>query len=259
MNTAVAPDGTHIAFRATGTGEPLLLVSGQSLDHRMWDAVVPQLAPYFTVITYDHRGTGASGKPETPAYTTRLFAADAVAVLDSIGAHRAHAFGFSMGGRVCQWLAIDRPERVSALVLAATTAGNVRGVERDRRVTALLQGGDMEALDRLFYTPQFLAEGGKPWRVSDTPLAARRLHYRASETHDTWAQLSTIDCPTLILHGAEDQVTPPENARRMAEAIPGAQLVLVPGGRHGFVAELDDETLGAIIEFLQRHPPGAAS
>ncbi|MHB1326580.1 MAG: alpha/beta fold hydrolase [Gemmatimonadales bacterium] len=256
MTTAVTADGTRIAYQIQGTGHPLLLVSGQSLDHRMWDSLVPRLAPHFTVITFDHRGTGLSDKPDTPPYTTRLFAEDAVAVLDAAGAHVAHVIGFSMGGRVCQWLAIDHSERVGNMVLAATTAGNARGVERDRRVTALLQGGDMEALDALFYTPAFLAAGGRPWRATSTPLSARRLHYRASETHDAWAQLATITRPTLILHGALDQVTPAENARLMAEAIPGARLVLVPEGRHGLVAELDDATLGTVVEFfLKRSRP----
>lgn len=254
---AVSADGTKIAYQIAGAGDPLLLVSGQSLDHRMWHTLVPRLTPYFTVITFDHRGTGASDKPDTPAYTTRLFAEDAVAVLDAVGAPKAHLFGFSMGGRVCQWLAVDHAHRVGAMVLAATTAGNSRGVPRDRRVTALLQSGNMEALDLLFYSPEFLAEGGQPWRVSDTPPAARRGHYQASETHDAWTALASIDRPTLILHGADDQITPPENAQRMADAIAGAELVLIPGGRHGIVAELDDVTFRTVVEFLRRHPLGA--
>jgi len=241
----------------SGSGEPLLLVSGQSLDHRMWHTLVPRLSAHYAAITFDHRGTGHSDKPDTPAYTTRLFAEDAVAVLDAVGALKAHLFGFSMGGRVCQWLAADYASRVGALVLAATTAGNSRGVARDRRVTALLQSGNMEALDRLFYSPEYLAGGGRPWRVSDTPPFARRLHYQASETHDAWSVLPLIDRPTLILHGAEDQVTPPDNARRMADAIAGSELLLIPGGRHGIVAELDHATIQAVIDFLRRHPIGA--
>lgn len=254
----VSTGGVKIAYQVAGSGDPLLLVSGQSLDHRMWQALVPRLTPHFTVITYDHRGTGGSDKPDTPGYTTRLFAEDAVAVLDAVGTPRAHLFGFSMGGRVCQWLAVDHRHRVGAMVLAATTAGNSRGVPRDPRVTGLLQSGNMEALDRLFYSAEYLANGGQPWRVSDTPPVARRLHYQASETHDAWSVLPLIDRPTLILHGAEDQVTPPENARRMADAIPGADLMLVPGGRHGIVAELDEATLGVVVEYLQRHRLGSA-
>jgi pimeloyl-ACP methyl ester carboxylesterase len=137
MPFAVAGDGTRIAYEVFGRGAPLLLISGQSLDRTMWDGVRPALAAEFRVIVFDARGTGASDKPHTP-YSTRGFAADAAAVLDAAGIARAHIYGFSMGGRVAQWLAIDHPERVGALVLGATTPGGAHSLPKPADIDAAL-------------------------------------------------------------------------------------------------------------------------
>lgn len=251
---AVAPDGTRIAYWVEGSGEPLLLVSGQSLDHRMWDDLAPMLAAQYRVIRYDHRGTGQSDKPTSPPYTTELFATDAIAVLDALGIARAHAFGFSMGGRICQRLGIDHASRLGSLVLAATTAGKSGGVHRHPRVTALLQSGNVDALDLLFYSQEHLDRGGRVFRVGDATVASRRLHYMASEQHDVWSLLGAIDRPTLVIHGALDEVTPPENASALAAAIPGAEVTILPGARHGFVAEFPAELHRIVTDFLGRHP-----
>jgi pimeloyl-ACP methyl ester carboxylesterase len=116
MPFATTPDGTRLYFECHGTGTPLLLLAGQASDHREWDGVRADFAAQHRVIVLDYRGTGQSDKPGAPAYSTRGFAQDAVAVLDQLGLNRAHAYGISMGGRVAQWLAIDHPQRLGALV-----------------------------------------------------------------------------------------------------------------------------------------------
>ena len=98
MPLATTPDGTRLYFETLGSGATLLLLAGQSSDHR--------------VIVLDYRGTGQSDKPRAPAYSTRGFAQDAVTVMDQLGIERAHAYGVSMGGRVAQWLGIDHPQRL---------------------------------------------------------------------------------------------------------------------------------------------------
>jgi pimeloyl-ACP methyl ester carboxylesterase len=75
------------------------------------------------VITFDHRGTGDSDKPERPEYTTRGFAQDVITILDALSIARTHVYGASMGGRVAQMLAIDHPQRVGALVFGCITPG----------------------------------------------------------------------------------------------------------------------------------------
>ena len=124
MPFTTSRDGTRLYYECQGQGPALLLLAGQSCDHREWERVAVDFSAHFQVIGWDYRGTGQSDKPEEPSYSTRGFAQDAVAVLDACGLARAHAYGISMGGRVAQWLAIDFPERLGALVLGATTPAN---------------------------------------------------------------------------------------------------------------------------------------
>src|SRR5579859_5308714 len=159
MAYARGPGECRIWYDEAGSGEPLLLLPGQSSDHRMWDEVRPSFERRYRVLVYDHRGTGKSDAPLEPAYSIELFAADAIAVLDAAGIGRAHIYGISMGGRIAQRLAIGHPERVGAVVLGATTPGDRHGVRRSPEVDARLQAADPEArfrtlIDEL-YTSEF--------------------------------------------------------------------------------------------------------
>ena len=86
------------------------------------------------------------------------------------------------------------------------------------------------------------------------PEYAQRLHYLASEDHDTWDLLPTISAPTLVIHGSEDVVNPTANAYLLAERIPNAELSIVEGGRHGYFIEFREEASRVVKEFLARHP-----
>ena len=151
MPFANAKDGVRLYYETIGKGEPLLLVMGQGTDHRGWDYVRDDFASRYRVIVYDHRGTGQSEKPEHPPYSTRSFAKDAVAILDHLNVQRAHAYGISMGGRICQWLGIDYPSRIGALVLGCTTPGNARGVRRHPEMDAALRNAasDRDAMSKV--------------------------------------------------------------------------------------------------------------
>jgi len=111
---------TGIHYDVVGDGEPLLLLAGQANSRRWWDPVRADFAARHRTIALDALGTGESTPPRGAEYSTRRFAADAVAVLDAAGIGRAHVYGTSMGGKVAQWLAIDHPDRIGALVLGCT-------------------------------------------------------------------------------------------------------------------------------------------
>src|SRR5690606_31474023 len=91
------------------------------------------------------------------AYSTRGFAEDAIVILDHLGIERAHAYGISMGGRVCQWLGIDHPHRIGALVLGCTTPGNAHGIAREPDVDAAMASGDLSSLFDLMVSPAWAA------------------------------------------------------------------------------------------------------
>jgi len=262
MPFATAKDGARLYYETIGTGDALLLVMGQGNDHRGWDNVRDDFAACYRVIIYDHRGTGQSDKPEHPPYSTRGFAQDAVAILDHLDIQRAHAYGISMGGRICQWLGIDHPSRIGSLVLGCTTPGNTHGVPRQPEMDAALRNmaSDGKAMSKFLDAslssswveshPEFLA------RLAKTPIPphAQKLHFQASEGHEAWDLLPTITSPTLVIHGSDDKVNPTANAPLLAGRIPGAELYILQDGRHLFFVEFREEASRVVIEFLARHP-----
>ena len=267
MPYATASDAIRLYYEEVGTGEnrePLLLISGQGSDHTGWDGVRDDFAGRYRVIVYDHRGTGLSDKPTEPPYSTRGFAQDAIAILDHLNLPRAHAYGVSMGGRICQWLGIDHPDRVGALVLGCTTPGNAHGVRRPPDVDAQLANPSadpeaaLEVILNTMFSPAWIANHSEIIKqMLQRPLIpayAQKLHYHASEGHDSWDLLPTIKAPTLVIHGSQDLANPTANASLLAERIPDAQLYLVEGGRHGYFIEFREEASCAVNDFLARHP-----
>ncbi|MGE0387278.1 MAG: alpha/beta fold hydrolase [Gammaproteobacteria bacterium] len=258
-------DGTRLYYETRGRGEPLVLLAGLGADHHLWSAVRADFEARHRVIVFDQRGTGASDRPEHPPYSTRGFAADVIDLLDHLGIARAHAYGISQGGRVAQWLGIDHADRVGALVLGCTSPGNSHGEPRPDFVIALFQRylcdpDAIHAMMELLCSPQWLAEHPEfvaeqtAVRGDPIPPAVRRLHFQAAEEHDAWLPLAGLRVPTLVIHGSDDYQVPTRNAHLLAGRIPGAELVIMPGGRHMFFREFRDEAGRIVRDFLARHP-----
>lgn len=262
MPHAYAPDGTALHYELRGSGEPLVLLSGQSNSRHWWDPVVEDFAAVFTTVTLDWRGTGDSDRPDTDSYSTRGFADDVVAVLDDAGIGRAHVYGTSMGGRVAQWFAAEFPERVERLVLGCTSPGAPHGVERGAEVRRALAQGDPAAARRvlleLMYTPGWIAAQEASGRrefgtLGDPtmPAHARRRHLRASARHDAWDALVRIKAPTLVVHGDDDTFNPTANAPLLTGRLPDARMRLVPGARHAYFEEFAEVATPLVLGFLR--------
>ncbi|MFB9744980.1 alpha/beta fold hydrolase [Pseudonocardia sulfidoxydans] len=258
MTTVLTPDGTRLYAEEQGVGDPLILLPGQGSSHLMWGRTIGLLAARHRVVLFDYRGTGQS---ETPAdgWSTRGFAGDAVAVLDALGIERAHVYGFSMGGRVAQWVAIDHPDRVGALVLGATTPGDAHGVPRPGHVDERLgAGGDLtEFLHNPGWARARLRVEGvcHDWRAGTSQRAALK-HYRASQAHDSWAGLPSITAPTLCVHGTEDVLNVVANSDLLAERIPDARVHRIGGARHAYFEEQEEDAAAVVLDFLAGHPLG---
>jgi len=260
MSFAISADSVRLYYECMGKGEPLLLMAGQACDHRDWDRVAEDLMSHFEVIVWDYRGTGQSDKPHEPPYSTQKFAADAVAVLDACGHARAHVYGFSMGGRVAQWFAINHGSRLGSLVLGATSPGNLHGVARKPDVDAALRSGDVDALLLTSFTPQWVAENRKLANeiasLWSRPLAAhsRLMHYHASQAHDAWDLLPSIQAPTLLIHGSDDEINPCANSELIARRIPGANMYFLQGARHCYFEEFRSVASQMVCNFCHAHP-----
>jgi 3-oxoadipate enol-lactonase len=257
---ATAEDGARIGYDSAGLGEPLVLLAGQANSRHWWDPVRGDFAASYETVAVDYLGTGTSDSPKDLEWSTRRFARDVIAVLDDLGIGRAHVYGTSMGGRVAQWLAIDHPNRVGALVLGCTTGGGQGAIAPDPDVARALaadSASSRDLLTDLMVGPHWLwSHPGQLSVLGDESMTAfaRRAHRRASAQHDAWAELPRIRAATLVLHGTEDRLTPIDNGARLAERIPSAEFRRISGARHAYFLERRSEAKEAALEFLDRHP-----
>lgn len=237
-------DGARLQVQTSGPREAsvLVLLQGQANSHDWWAGLRCRYEKRFRTVTMDYRGTGTTQSPEKDL-TTGLLAEDVVCVLDALNVDQAHVYGTSMGGRVAQVLAGRHPTRVRSLALACTSPGGKHAIERNNDVRRALADADPSArraaMVKLFYTPSWGADATQSHLFGDPTMTAadRRRHLNMSADHDAWDLLPKIQCPTVVLHGKHDQITPSANAEVISDAIPTAQLHIHPTGRHGFFDE----------------------
>lgn len=243
----------------------LLLLPGQRNNHHWWDRLREDFTTDWLTVTFDYRGTGTTTAPHPPRrepWSSASFAADAAAVVESLGRASVDVYGTSMGGRVAQELALARPEMVRRLVLGCTAPGGAGAVKSAKKVKRALAHPDAErrlhtTVD-LFYTPELVDACGGVEAVPrhlfgdpDITTKDARRHLRVSRRHDAWDRLDQIACPTLVMHGTDDLMTPQANAENIAARIPGAELELVEGGRHGYFDESRGTVNPRVATFLR--------
>jgi 3-oxoadipate enol-lactonase len=275
MPTAKLGD-VEIYYEEAGRGAAVLLAPPSWWPCDTWKVgAVPALSERYRVIIFDPRGTGYSSKPDH-GYTIAQFAKDCAGLLENLNIPRCHAVGFALGGQIVQALAIDRPDLVASVTISAAGAGSKTTEGSPRRVT----NADAEEIrrhgferfirghienDHMAFNPQFFREHPEVvkalsdalWRRQTSP-AQHNYHYDARSTWDTLANAARVKVPALVLCGADDDVnrrgsTPVGTARRLAELIPGAELVLVPDVKHMTFWD-GTGALAALQEFLARHP-----
>jgi pimeloyl-ACP methyl ester carboxylesterase len=258
-----APDGAQLAVSVAGDGPPLLLIPGLGATRVVFDPLLALLTPTFQVAVYDQRGIGDSQQTPGP-YTTEQLGDDAAAVLDGLAIEHVAVMGASFGGLVAQQLAIRHPQRITALLLAATGPGSAPLASRPdpAAAAALLGRGARTAEDAyrmactVLYSRRFQEEHADfiEKQVRDRarrPVAARAFQAQlaASQGHDVWDTLPSIAAPTLVLHGGEDAVMPLANAKLLCDRIPGAVLDVFDGAGHLFFHEQPQRTADAMTAF----------
>jgi len=264
-----------IYYEEQGQGDPVLLAPPSWWPCDTWKvSVVPFLSKRFRDIVFDCRGTGYSSKPDN-GYTIEQFAKDCAGLLEYLKVSRCHAAGFALGGQIAQALAIQRPDLVATLTIAAAGAGTkatdggprvIRNTDEEeirehgfeRFIRGHVENTHM-AFNSTFYDahPEVVkALSDALWRRQTSP-EQHRYHYEARRTWDTLGNAPAVKVPTLILCGARDDVnrggsTPVGTARKLAERVPGSELALVPDVKHMTFWD-GDGALIALEDFLQRH------
>jgi pimeloyl-ACP methyl ester carboxylesterase len=269
-------NGVDTYYEVQGQGEPVLLVPASWWPSDTWNVgAVPFLSQRFKTIVFDCRGTGRSGKPKD-GYTVEQFSQDCIALLAHLGVSRCHAVGFALGGQVVQAMAIERPDLVATLTIAASGAGaktlaggprslspdterEIRDIGFERYIRNYIENDTM-AFNPKFYRehPEVVAAlADAVWSGQSTVEMFRR-HEDARLTWDTLAKAAEVKMPALILCGADDDVsrrgsTPVGTAKCLAEMTPGCELFLIPNTKHMTFWD-GAGGLVALQEFLVRHP-----
>ena len=231
-----------LSYTVVGSGPPLLWISGYNAPSEILDPLVEQFSDRFTCITYDLRGCGRTELPPT-SLSTRAMAEDALDVIESAALGPVHVLGFSLGGMIAQELALLAPEKVRALVLASTTPG---GMEREHAATPTTTVVELVRTAHRF----------NMWHFA--PVVGTTQAWAAG-THDAAARLPQLQAPTLVVHGQNDRLLPVGHAERLAQLVPGAELVTLEGAGHVFFLD-GEEGMRRIGEWLDAHrdqEPGA--
>lgn len=257
--------GVRIAYETHGTGEPVLLIMGFTAPRQAWTLQIPALAERFKVMALDNRNAGESDT--TPHCTMQVMAADAMAVLDAEGIDTAHVVGLSMGGMIAQHVALEYPSRVRSLALCTTTCGGPQSVQPGPEVLAAMmsmQGATapdpqmIEKVGWILFPREWIAANLGRLATAMAPLlnvprpsmAGVQAQLMAIVTHDTHARLPEIGHRTLVLHGTDDVLVPPQNANILAERIPDSRLEWIPGSGHGFNFQEPETFNRILLDFL---------
>jgi pimeloyl-ACP methyl ester carboxylesterase len=264
----------RVYYESTGRGPAVLLILGQGMPLESGWRTVERLSSSFRVLTFDHRDVGRSDRWPWPYFVTQM-AGDAIAVLDAANESRAHVYGMSLGGMVAQELALGYRDRVGALVLGATTPGGPLAIPQDSQALTFFARAGAMGREEAEWAAVPYSYGERTRRDHGDRIAediTRRLSHApsgpasvpetfayvhqvtAAAAHVTFNRLAHIAAPTLVVHGAQDRIQSPDNARTLAASIPGAELRLWPDAGHLYMTD-EPEADREIAGFLERHAP----
>lgn len=258
-------NGIDYHVETHGSGDPLLLLHGFSGSGANWVAQVEAFALHFTVITVDLLGHGHTASPADPAhYAVEPAAADLIAILDARGFSSVHLLGYSMGGRLALYTALNYPTRIKRLILESASPGLKTEAERVARIAS------DEALARSIETESIAAFAdywtSLPLFATQSPETRQRLHDQRLHNNpqglanslrgistgaqpSLWERLRELASPTLLLCGALDTKFAAINAE-MHALIPASTLVTVPDAGHTIHAEQPAYFAAEVLRFL---------
>lgn len=270
--TTTSSPSTRIHYVDHGEGQPVILIHGWPLSHRMWEGQINALMEAgYRVIAYDRRGFGESAHP-VGGFEYDTFASDLNDLIHTLALHDVVLAGFSMGGgEVARYLGRYGSERVAkAMLIAAVppfllkTDDNPDGIDGptfDGMVAAVTQDriGFLEQFVKTFYNWEPGAAGlsadvvayAKAIAWFASPLATRECIVAFGKT-DFRPDLAAIDVPTLVVHGDADKIVPIEiSGRKAAAMIAGARLEVIAGAPHGLTATHGAQLNALMLAFLR--------
>ena len=260
--------GTKYAYRIFGkeTGLPLVFLHHFTANIDDWDPQVTNgLAQHVKVVLLDNKGIGASGG-QTPD-TVKEMADDATAVIRALGFTKVNLLGFSLGGFVAQQIALDTPELVNKLILAATGPKGGEGISNLPNIMneAFATAPEDPRLF-LFYSrsPESIALGRqslarvkkrKEDRVPPTSMPSIQAQVKsilgwAQENKDVYDELNRIKQPSLVVNGNNDIMFPTINSYNLFQHLPNARLSLYSDSGHGAIYQYAEHFVKEAADLL---------
>ena len=242
---------TDLWYDETGEGTPLVLLHEGVVDSRIWEPVVPLLAERHRVIRYDQRGFGRSPMPRGPYSVVD----DLVSVLDAAGVERAALAGASRGGNIALTAAVERPERVSALILLGSGLPGVPiGVDWTPEQIARWEQADadddwaaMAELDMEAWAPMG-ADAELRAMFLENAVGSNSEH--ATTDEPVAERVGRIAAPTLVVTAGRDVAGMNEIGARLARDIPGAQSAVIQEADHMIPWRTPEELSHLTLDFL---------
>ena len=244
-------------YEDTGSGSPIVFTHGHSMNHGQWAPQVDALSKRYRTVVWDVRGHGRSSLPEGPV-DPEDFSGDLVGLLDAMGIESATLCGLSMGGHISLQTAVRRPERVKGLILIGTPFTNSFNwfekltVPLNRLSVRLLP---LEWTGRLTAQLLLRINPANKRYVEEAFQSMSRdhflRHWEGNLRMDSRADLGKVDCPTLILHGDQDDLVRRQQAY-LAAHIRGAEFHTIPNANHLTNLDNPSEVNAHIERFMER-------
>lgn len=260
--------GARLWYEERGSGpETIVFAHGLLWSGRLFEPQVAALEDRYRCITFDFRGQGRS-EITADGYDMDTLAADAAALIESLGAAPCHFVGLSMGGFVAMRLGFRRPELLRSLVLIETSAEPEpeENQPRYRRLNAVARwfglGLVVGAVMKILFGRTFLEDPAR--KAERRELRSRLVANRRRgitravtgviEREGVLDRIHEIPVPTLIMVGDEDVATVPAKAKAIHQRIPGSRLVTIPGAGHTSNLEQPEAVNAALEDFLASLP-----
>ncbi|MBI3127970.1 MAG: alpha/beta fold hydrolase [Candidatus Tectomicrobia bacterium] len=260
---SVRANGIRISFDEAGSGAPLLLLHGFSLDRTMWDAQVEALARSYRLIVPDLRGLGATENPGVQISIEQM-ADDAAGLLMALDIPAAAVAGFSMGGYVLAQMAVRHPLKVRAAAFVCTRAGADNEEQQKARLANMrfIDDEGSEAFASKFvpmlFSSAYLASGaggpGKHRRAiaSQLPRNLCALLDAMRQREDMTPRLGEIRVPCAVVAGEKDQLVPVQAMRELHEGLADSAFDVIEGSGHMAPVEAPDRVSFALDQLMQR-------
>jgi pimeloyl-ACP methyl ester carboxylesterase len=288
--SGVGPAGIDIVYQRLGERDapPLLLIMGVAAQLVAWpDSFCAALVEHgLQIVRFDNRDVGlsthmtAAPPPDLPAvmagnlssvsYTLSDMAADAVGLIDALGFEHVHLVGASMGAAIAQTIAIEHPARVRSLTSMMFTTGNMSvGQPSPETLQVLFSGPPAvtrdDVIQQMLRAVRTVGSPGYPTDEAEVADRAGRAYDRCYDpvgvvrqaiatvaSGDRTERLRQLSVPTLVIHGLADRMSDVSGGRAVADAIPGAELVLIEGMGHDLPPALRPQLTQRIADFVFR-------